>query len=535
MLAVQGVAIVGEHGLELAPEAERWAETVAAFARSVDWPAERKPLSLSFHFRRADDEAAARAYLERVAEAAEREGLVPRWGRMVLEVRPPVDGGQGHGRSGARHPRRRRPRAVRRRRHDRPRRLPRPGRSRASRCASPSTPARRRRSSSPRPISSSTARTASWRSSALSGRSSRRRAASRRRMSQAARTSSSVVRALPIARRSTNRPPSRVCERNASPVALTRSRSASFSSSVPSCRKQTSENGRGAQTSQPGSARDPLLEQRREADVLPDHRLQPLTPVAAEDGPQLQRAEPPAERHGVLAQADDVLVDPQVLGDEAERAPQVVGPPREEHRAVHRREEPLVRVDADRVPALPAREQGTELRADRGGAGVGGVDVEPHALGGAAVGERGDRVDRRRGRRPDRRDERAGVGQVDELGPHRERVVAGHRAELELEQPRRLGGRRVRVLGADDHPATRRGGARCRERGDEPARRACPRCGRAARSGSPSRSASQASVTSSSSWSAGEVRQRIPTWFSPAASSSARIPGSEPVEGKYAK
>jgi trehalose 6-phosphate phosphatase len=95
MLAVQGVAIVGEHGLELAPEAARWADTVAAFARDVDWPAERKPLSLSFHFRRADDEAAARAYLERVAEAAEREGLVPRWGRKVLEVRPPVAADKG--------------------------------------------------------------------------------------------------------------------------------------------------------------------------------------------------------------------------------------------------------------------------------------------------------------------------------------------------------------------------------------------------------------------------------------------------------
>jgi trehalose 6-phosphate phosphatase len=95
MLSVQGVAIVGEHGLELAPEAERWAETVSAFARGVDWPAERKPLSLSFHFRRADDEAAARAYLGRVAEAAEREGLVPRWGRMVLEVRPPVAADKG--------------------------------------------------------------------------------------------------------------------------------------------------------------------------------------------------------------------------------------------------------------------------------------------------------------------------------------------------------------------------------------------------------------------------------------------------------
>ncbi len=95
MLGVPGVAIVGEHGLELAPEAAQWAERIAAFAGGVDWPAERKPLSLSFHFRRADDEAAARAYLERVAASAQSEGLVARWGRKVLEVRPPVRADKG--------------------------------------------------------------------------------------------------------------------------------------------------------------------------------------------------------------------------------------------------------------------------------------------------------------------------------------------------------------------------------------------------------------------------------------------------------
>ena len=95
MLGVPGVAIVGEHGLELAPEAERWADAIASFAEGVDWPAERTPLSLTFHFRRADDVAAARAYLTRVAEAAAADGLVPRWGRMVLEIRPPVDAHKG--------------------------------------------------------------------------------------------------------------------------------------------------------------------------------------------------------------------------------------------------------------------------------------------------------------------------------------------------------------------------------------------------------------------------------------------------------
>ena len=95
MVGVAGVAVVGEHGLELAPEAAAWAGRIAEFACGVDWPAERKPLSVSFHFRRADDQAAARAYLTRVAAAAETEGLVPRWGRMVLEVRPPVDAHKG--------------------------------------------------------------------------------------------------------------------------------------------------------------------------------------------------------------------------------------------------------------------------------------------------------------------------------------------------------------------------------------------------------------------------------------------------------
>src|SRR5207248_7323603 len=52
--------------------------------------------------------------------------------------------------------------------------------------------------------------------------------------SQARATSDSVVRALPIASRSTQRPSSAVWERNASPLALTRSSISAFSSSDPS-------------------------------------------------------------------------------------------------------------------------------------------------------------------------------------------------------------------------------------------------------------------------------------------------------------
>ena len=79
-------------------------------------------------------------------------------------------------------------------------------------------------------------------------------------------------------------------------------------------------------------------------------------------------------------------------------------------RAVHRREQPLVRVDADRVGPLPAGEVVAQLRADRGGARVGRVDVEPDARGRSPVGDRGHGVDGRRRGRADGRDDRAGAG-----------------------------------------------------------------------------------------------------------------------------
>src|SRR5439155_9694515 len=80
----------------LDPDAERWAERLRAFAENVDWPAEEdKRFSLSFHYRTASDQEAARAQLEQVAERALAEGLRPRWGRKVLEIRPPLDADKG--------------------------------------------------------------------------------------------------------------------------------------------------------------------------------------------------------------------------------------------------------------------------------------------------------------------------------------------------------------------------------------------------------------------------------------------------------
>lgn len=96
IVGVDELVYVGEHGLELEPEAERWAAALHAFADATsEWPAERKRLTLSFHWRGAEDEQAALAALERVERRAAEAGLVARRGRKVLELRPPVAAHKG--------------------------------------------------------------------------------------------------------------------------------------------------------------------------------------------------------------------------------------------------------------------------------------------------------------------------------------------------------------------------------------------------------------------------------------------------------
>ena len=95
LVGVEGVVYVGEHGLELDPRADEWAPRIAEFAASVRWPAEPKRLTVAFHFRTVEDEQAAVTELRKVAERAIAAGLRPRWGRKVLEVRPPVNADKG--------------------------------------------------------------------------------------------------------------------------------------------------------------------------------------------------------------------------------------------------------------------------------------------------------------------------------------------------------------------------------------------------------------------------------------------------------
>jgi trehalose 6-phosphate phosphatase len=92
---VEGIVYVGSHGLELNPAAEDWAQRIHDFAASVPWPVEAKRLTVSFHFREAEDERAAVATLDKVAERARDEGFTARYGRKVLEILPPVSADKG--------------------------------------------------------------------------------------------------------------------------------------------------------------------------------------------------------------------------------------------------------------------------------------------------------------------------------------------------------------------------------------------------------------------------------------------------------
>jgi trehalose 6-phosphate phosphatase len=91
IVGVPELTYVGEHGLELDPDADGWVERIRSFGARAGWPVEEKPLSAAFHYRTARDRVAARRRLEQIEADARAEGFRTRWGRLVLEVLPPIE------------------------------------------------------------------------------------------------------------------------------------------------------------------------------------------------------------------------------------------------------------------------------------------------------------------------------------------------------------------------------------------------------------------------------------------------------------
>jgi trehalose 6-phosphate phosphatase len=96
IVGVAGVTYVGNHGLELEPEAEAWRARLRSFLREVEWLwIEDKSLTATLHYRQVEDEEAARDTLERIAARASEAGFVARFGRKVLEIVPPIRANKG--------------------------------------------------------------------------------------------------------------------------------------------------------------------------------------------------------------------------------------------------------------------------------------------------------------------------------------------------------------------------------------------------------------------------------------------------------
>ena len=96
IVGVPELVYVGNHGLELEPEAEEWATRLTTFLADLDWPRlEDKELTAALHYRDQPDEHEARAKLEAIAAEARAQGFVARFGRKVLEILPPLKADKG--------------------------------------------------------------------------------------------------------------------------------------------------------------------------------------------------------------------------------------------------------------------------------------------------------------------------------------------------------------------------------------------------------------------------------------------------------
>jgi trehalose 6-phosphate phosphatase len=109
---VPGIRLLGSYGMEqvtdgqlvLAQEARAWLPAVAEARRALAADlrhqpgirVEAKPVSVAAHWRQAPDHARAAEEVRRAADrAAAQTGLRPEPGKLVLELRPPIDVDKG--------------------------------------------------------------------------------------------------------------------------------------------------------------------------------------------------------------------------------------------------------------------------------------------------------------------------------------------------------------------------------------------------------------------------------------------------------
>src|SRR2546423_3285663 len=142
---------------------------------------------------------------------------------------------------------------------------------------------------------------------------------------------------------------------------------------------------------------DPTGKPAGDHDVLLDDRSQALDSEMPDHEPKFERAKPAAEGNAVVHQIHDFLraTHEEKLRNMTESTLQQVGSPRVEHRAIHRGEQPLVRIHDQGIRPIATVEDVPHLRNNGRGSPVRSIDVKPHLLPRADVCNRGYRIDGR--------------------------------------------------------------------------------------------------------------------------------------------
>jgi len=114
MVGLDNITYFGNHGseimragsfkVEIAPEAAAWQAGVQEFSKSaytnfglakLGVRSEDKGPIMGLHWRGVENEAAAQAAVQQVADAAESAGFGIHWAKKILEVRPPIEFSKG--------------------------------------------------------------------------------------------------------------------------------------------------------------------------------------------------------------------------------------------------------------------------------------------------------------------------------------------------------------------------------------------------------------------------------------------------------
>jgi len=143
----------------------------------------------------------------------------------------------------------------------------------------------------------------------------------------------------------------------------------------------------------------PPLGQLRQFEAARHGRAEGVDAVMLQAHPELQRAEGARQFEPAVAEVD-LGVEPvdivHVGGNDAEDVDQPVLLAHQQAAEVEGLEEPLVRIERERIAQLEPGQRGAALRAEDRGSAEGGVGVEPEAVPAAERRERAEIVHRAR-------------------------------------------------------------------------------------------------------------------------------------------